>query len=382
MERSIEGILKRSSDLQSPKLHLQCLNMKDLEQPDLSRYTWVTELDMSNNKLTKLNKDFLPPNVITLELRHNMFETFDCANVPSTVQDLDLSLNDIPILDCKNLINLERLNCSVCGLRTLVFPPNATEIDISNNNITLLDDFPQNLITMDCSNNQLSEFGKLNDELKGIKFSFNTFNEFPDFPDSVIHIEGQKNYIGEIYRLPHDLEYLDMKDNRITEIRCHWPIGLTRLNLADNILENIDDLPDHAEEIDLSSNKIGLLCEIPESVKLLDVSNNYLGEIPDELKARTHLTLNYRDNFCNTQSSSSSSDDIFDIDTFWSSAKPTSTYSVPNTTTYSKPYTINQDYLNQYKSSREEMASIYSNTRAKNSNPYYVSAKYKKVRVI
>jgi len=418
-ERSLETILQRAISTLSKELLLQCMHLTEI--PDLSDCVWVEKLNLGNNKITKLDKKKLPPNIKILELYQNKLQTISGYDIPTSVEDLNLLFNDISEFDGSTFTNIKRLYISNNKTKKFIFPPNCTNVDISNNDINDIGDFPDSLKKLDCSNNNLSKFGKINRAIVKIDFSCNNFDDFPDCSllGKLIFIDGSKNGISEIDNLPSGLDVLIMKDCKLTKINCVLPPSLTAVNLSDNLLTEMPDLPTNIDEIDLSDNRINDLKDIPDSVKILDVSNNCLTEIPDELKKRKDLKLDYKKNFIGDNSDGS--DNEFDL--FWSTGgntykKDTVPATTPTTygnthgtdrvvdssaTTYygsSPPTTYyggsppmgyggnnwGGNYYGGYHGGHGRWKfnhqSIVINTKAKKSNPNYVSLKSKKNIVV
>ncbi|QKF94234.1 leucine-rich repeats putative ribonuclease inhibitor-like protein [Fadolivirus algeromassiliense] len=397
MERTLDVLLTKSRLTKDSKLLLQCLHLNEL--PDLSAYTWVYELNLGNNNISKIERSKFPPNLTVLELYQNKLTTISVNDIPEGVTDLSVSSNSITEFDGSLFTNLKKLILSSNDTITFKYPPNITGLDISNNSLRKIDDFPQNLVEIDCSNNFLSMLPKLNDKLTKIDMSHNEISIFPEFPDTTIMISASTNKICEVKKLPSGIEELDLKDNKINTIDCILPPSLTTLNLCDNLLTEMPDLPTNIEDVDISNNRISELKEIPESVRILDVSDNMLTEIPDELKKRPKLKFSCHKNLCDDNSD----DDEFDYETFWSRGKSSTPINTTNTsyqqysgtgyklsdyssspqytTTHyyqGRPYTsynFNSSYIDRL---RGEMSSVYANSKAKKSNPNYVSIRNKK----
>lgn len=308
-----ENMLNQATDLNFSGMNL-------MEQPDLHELTFAIRLDLSRNNLKKLKKELFPPNIKELCLDQNKIRTLLHTDIPESVEVLRIVNNKLEHFDGTNFKNIKKMDMSVNVLETFIFPPNVTKVNISNNVINIIGDFPKDLIRLDCSDNRIINFPKINDKLIYIDMSNNEIREFPTFPDSVQHIIGKNNDIHEIWYIPENLIELDLDDNRIKEISMYtvqFPKTLKSLNLANNMIIHLPDLPFGVEEVYLQNNRLEEVPpNIPLSVKLLDVSDNCLENIPLELKKRniklkysSNLIINSSDDELNTFYHSSHSDD-------------------------------------------------------------------------
>lgn len=408
MERSIDTLLQKSKLSKDKKLLLQCLRLDKI--PDLSEFTWVEELNLGNNYISTIEKNKLPPNLTILNIYQNKLVDVKAEEIPETVHTLNVHSNFINIFNGTEFKNIKRLFINLNKLTDIKYPPNIELLDVSDNLLKTLDDFPPNLTDIDCSNNEIKKLPALNNKLLRIDFSHNSIKDFPDFPDGTTTIIGITNGCTVINKVPSSIEELNMKDNRINEIKCIFPPSLTNLNLCDNSLMIMPDLPTNIEQVDLSSNRIQIIKEIPESVKILDISDNCLTSIPDDLLKR-NIKLIHDKNY-----TGSSDEDNECNDAFYSFAgilKPTnennntninsdnkqsanllapitnSTYQPFSGTGYPLGNNSSHNYTNYFNKSnsltnwhldrwRSETMSIYSNTKAKKDNPNYVSIKNKK----
>ena len=418
MDRSLDNILLSSRNKQEKTLLLQSLHLKEL--PDLHEFIWIEDLNLGNNKLTKVTKSYLPPNLKILELYENDIVLIKHDDVPESIEGLNLTLNEIVEFDGSKFINLQELclnNNKICDFK---FPPNCVSLDISYNDLKEIPPFPKFLERIDCCGNELEEILP-NENLKEIDFSANSFDDFPEFPNGVTSIDGSKNPITEIEKLPHELENFKMRDCKISKIICELPFNLIMLDLHDNILTEMPDLPLMIEEVDLSDNRINDLKTIPFGVKILDMSDNCLTEIPEEIKKRD-IDFAYKNNF--VDSSDDNSND-YNMDLFWetgngNTSSETSTnnnykantptrstsysyyneydeydsyprnnyntrYNTSYNTNYNTSYNTNYSYNPSsyvYTQWRNEHGTFKSNTKAKNSNPNFVSFGNKKTREV
>ena len=129
----------------------------------MTDYT-VTELDLSNRKLTVLPDLFLYPNLQILHCSNNYLTSLD--NLPPTLQELDCFNNQLTSLN--NLPSqLQNLDCSHNQLTSLEnFPPTLQTLYCHSNQLTSLKNLPPNLQELWCHSNQLTRLGFRNDRLE------------------------------------------------------------------------------------------------------------------------------------------------------------------------------------------------------------------------
>lgn len=143
------------------KLHsLQYTNMKYLfiaennltELPDLSNYVNIQAIDVSHNKLIKINK--LPSSLIELNCKYNHLTTLPPVETIPNIVRLDCAYNklkEIPIY--KKLGNL------ICGHNEISVINNYTNLEriICNDNKIVKIENLNNVKYLDCCNNDIKE---------------------------------------------------------------------------------------------------------------------------------------------------------------------------------------------------------------------------------
>jgi Leucine-rich repeat (LRR) protein len=338
-----------------------------------------------------------PPKLVKLCLTGNDLKD-DCVNeFPVNLEYLELVKNEITTFEGDKFLELKKLDLRFNKLSKFTFPPNIIALNISDNYIENLPDFPQKIERLYCSSNLLNVLPTTNKNLKQIDFSNNKIDKFPEFFDDVDHIEGYDNFITDIDKLPSGLEYLDLSNNKLTSLsNICLPPSLINLNLSDNLLLDMPDLPTEIEEVDLTENRIKELKTVPASVKILKLKKNEV-EIPDELKRRSDIELEYDDN----------DDDDIDCESLWYSDSRRDTYR-----NYPRHYSYNDDDYHRYNDDdyhrrshygssryqnysnitsyfsshseryRQDTPDLRSNSKTKKDNPNYISCDYKKHVVV
>lgn len=71
---------------------------------------------------------------------------------------------------------------------------------------------------------------------------------------------------------------LDLSGNQITEI-INLPSGLINLNLSENLIKKVENIPDSVLNLDLWCNKITDITGIPTGLKYLNLSNNKIKKV-------------------------------------------------------------------------------------------------------
>ena len=269
--------------------------------PYLSNYVNITKLNMSVNLLCKIDPSNLPPNLTTLILSKNNIDiVIDKTIIPLNIKKLKLNDNKIPKFDGTGLINLKKLYISGNQLTEFIFPPNIENLDISNNALSVLDNFPQTLKIIDCGNNHLEYLPKINNDLIMMVCNLNRIDTLSNLPDTIKLLDASDNLIRSIKSIPNSMQDLKLSNNLLTEITCRLPPTLNELYLDNNTLSKIPKLPNSVKTICLQQNELEEIDieDIPMYAEYIDVSNNRIKEIPEYLK-KNIKTFKYAGNFEN-----------------------------------------------------------------------------------
>lgn len=169
--------------------------------------------------------------------------------------------NSFPILES----TITELELSDRGLESIPFHirsnNNVSTIDLSNNFINYL---PKNLNKVHCIN--LSN------------------NHFDDIYDKVL---------VRIINYPR-LSILDLSNNSISKLpekfnkfKC-----LTQLKISNNVLVNLENLPEMMEAVDASQNKITRIPNLPNNIRFLIIDYNLIETIENEIQNLSILLIN------------------------------------------------------------------------------------------
>lgn len=138
---------------------------------NLESFKYLTDLDLSNNKITAI------------------------CTLPESLINLDLSNNDIRGITLNYLKNLRTLRIHNNGLSELILPESVELLDCGKN---LVSDVPYSpaLKYLDCSDNLLISIDKLSDILEVLKCSENDIEYIRNIPKTlkVLHCDSNKLY--------------------------------------------------------------------------------------------------------------------------------------------------------------------------------------------
>lgn len=198
---------------------------------DLSTCANITTLVIRYHKV-KLSKLVLPPHLKCLVLKCTSFETTD---LPLNLHTLLIEKCD-SVLNISHLENLKNLNYinQTCDLPEL--PPNLKELHCSYCKFTRLPVLPTKLNMLFCMDCKLSEL--------------------PDLPASLQYLRIHNNPIKTLPALPAELTCLDIHGCELTHLPLSLPKHLEELDVRDNNLTSIPDVPCTVEFLNICDNPI------------------------------------------------------------------------------------------------------------------------------
>lgn len=285
-------------------------NVTVLTQFALENLSPLTGLKITNSNINIIEKDTFwnLRSLVELDLSNN--------NLSSLPDRLFASNIDLKILDLSNNVisSVENTTFSLGSIKYL---------NLRNNSLTKLDfKLPQSLINLDLSFNRISfilkdSFSTLK-QLTELKFSHNALHtlstglltantklEIADlsynnissigkvvfFLHSLKNLNMQNNNLELIdFTLPFSLTYLDLRSNRIRNIKNDVFLGLNNLNtlkLNNNLLETVlSDLfkpLENLNEIDLQHNNLSFLANelfaLNGNLKLVNFAENNISAV-------------------------------------------------------------------------------------------------------
>jgi hypothetical protein len=284
MEYNMNDIINMCQTNFDPILNLENIKIKTLP-PIFSTFHWVDEIVLKNCGLENLNN--LPCKVKKVTAPKN--NIMCVGNLPETITDLNLSANSLDSFnmnnECKNIENLRKLKLGHNKLNenTINIPdtviyldislnefnslPNLHKIkyiDVSNNNLTMIDNLPESCVKFICMNNKIEKF-VLPNKLRELYADFNAIEQLPILPQS-----------------------------------------LNKLNVSNNKIIICPLLPPNCSLCDISSNNLKIIKEpIPDNMELFDISNN--NNIIDKyISLKKHKFVKYIDNDNNSNENDNS----------------------------------------------------------------------------
>ncbi|KAJ8729890.1 hypothetical protein PYW07_016928 [Mythimna separata] len=248
-----------------PNLKILSFSHNELTEitPDLfTKIEGLEDLDLSHNKLTDFNPiDFKHlRHVKKLSLSSNSLKKIplDALQPMTALEDLDLSKNGIFDLllqrsDVENLARLKRLNLNDNRIRSITkdsFPPNNSLelLDLSNNIIEIVEEesfLPcTNLRELNLAQNNITLLFALPPSLQIAILKVNTLYHWPKFPSGIKYIDLSYNRLSDIYdenSVNFDsLEVLNIGGNQIKEMNIEKKLpSLYILDLSYNLITEI-----------------------------------------------------------------------------------------------------------------------------------------------
>ncbi|MES2772395.1 MAG: NEL-type E3 ubiquitin ligase domain-containing protein, partial [Pseudomonadota bacterium] len=98
------------------------------------------------------------------------------------------------------------------------------------------------------------------------------------------------NQLTTVPELPVGLTDLSLSNNQLTSIP-ELPVGLTDLNLWNNELTTVPELPVGLTHLDLTNNQLTTVPELPAGLTYLDLANTRLTSLPELPAGLTYLSL-------------------------------------------------------------------------------------------
>jgi Leucine-rich repeat (LRR) protein len=226
-----------------------------MEIPNLSKFTNLETLNLSNNKIKFLLN--IPSTVKTLIIKNNKIEKI--LYISENLKILNISRNLLTELDLINT-NIEELICIENKISSISYPYLLKKLNISHNKLKNLHGLPSTLIMLDCSFNKIKYIDSLPNSLEYFEISCNKL--------SII----DKNNLSD------SLKTLNISHNKIIDICCLFPLSLTELNCSFNKIKTLS-LPNNLLCLFANNNDIDTIF-INNLIEEIDLSHNNLSEVP------------------------------------------------------------------------------------------------------
>ena len=288
-------------------LYLSDNNVQSLDKTTLLRQHNLKVLDVSENNISAIpNGTFVSQSdLLLLNLSRNniiMIEKNSFAGLQN-LETLDLQSNQIMTMHEKVFIQLVNLKHLILSFNYLTFeqlpdfPPSLFDLNLSNNNITMLFDTAfcglSNLFRLNLESNNMTGIQTntfvTNTNLQVLKLAYNKqdYLSHLSFPNNskVQRIELQNNII-DLPDFPNDffpfLTFLNLSHNKLKFIYnglgTVFPESIQEISLAGNDIEDIESFTFHRpnlKDIDLRMNKLKYLQPQALSVSRNDMRTVY-----------------------------------------------------------------------------------------------------------
>ncbi|PSB46542.1 leucine-rich repeat domain-containing protein [filamentous cyanobacterium Phorm 6] len=207
----------------------------------------MTELDLSNNRISDISSLGSLTNLTTLQLRNNRISDISSLGSLTNLTTLSLYFNGITDISfLGSLINLTTLELSINQITDISFLCSLTNLTTLNLNWNQITDIRflgslTNLTTLQLRENLISDISSLG-SLTNLTTLYLYFNEVTDISflgslTNLTTLELSRNLISDISSLGSltNLTTLNLCDNLITDISALRELtNLTTLNLDDN----------------------------------------------------------------------------------------------------------------------------------------------------
>ena len=224
-------------------------------------FSWLVTLNLENTGINTLSE--LPPNIVNLIIKHNNIKILDGSVIPSSV---------------KILVFTDNCTTEIVGLKE-----GLTEVAISSNKLSNVCQIPMSVVILDISDNKvLTNIPNLRSHvnLRGLLINNTSICSIDDvLPDTLEHLETCRCMLQTIKYLPKNLITWKSYISCIENIECSFPENLLEIDLFNNSLKTIPELPKKIKTVDLSNNSLTSIPNIPQSIEMIDLKQN------DKLKA-------------------------------------------------------------------------------------------------
>lgn len=256
---SMEDIL--NNYLTNPSDTFTVHNAHIRELPNIiTTFSNIKKLIIINCSLETLNN--LPPNVESIDVSNNSITVINSICIPESVTEINLTKNNIQILDLSTSLNITTINLSNNPLSNiLVLPPNVIDLNLSSTGI----------VSTDTINNLNS--------LQILKLNSICITNIDNLPDSILELSISRINMelgdGIINKLPVSLTNLVAHCAGIKRFAFEvFPSNLVELDVYDNELTELPRVPDRMEDIDISRNKLTRITNIPNTIEKYDSRMN------------------------------------------------------------------------------------------------------------
>lgn len=226
---------------------------------DMTQYTFISDLVLSDCSLKDIDFSILPPNLVMLNVSKNILMKIHCYNAPKSLLGIVAYKNRIASIDIESRSKILLL-------------------DVADNNLTGKLNLPQSIEELDMENAYISYEYPLTQlqNLKILNIRKTCINYVDTLGNSITHLDISNTTIKKISSLPLSLIVFVACSCKLDEIDIDkFPDTIKSLILYNNFLKNIPILPDNMDIIVLSDNILGASVKLPKNIKhIIDLRDN------------------------------------------------------------------------------------------------------------
>lgn len=255
--------LRTSLEEKGEKFIMSMIKINEIPEV-LKEYTWIKHLYVDSCNLTFLSN--LPENLELLECSNNDINFLDGSVFPKTLKTLTFTNNNTQLM--------------------ISLPDGLKHLNISGNKFV---EFDGNLLPLSLETLNLSECCNItklinmkHTTIKTLLINDTKIDINNDLPNYLIKLETSRCRLDEIDWLPSELLSWVSCGSGITKINCPFPARIIHVDLFNNFLKEIPELPDTIRTLDISNNLMIKLPNIPIFMESIDLTNNRCLVVPDE----------------------------------------------------------------------------------------------------
>jgi len=173
-----------------------------------------------------------------------------------------------------------------------VFPPMLKKIHLDNHTIKSISKLPTNLCELIFTSSNISDICRINlgTNITILNLDNNNISKLDNIPNGLLKLSIVNNQIKKIENLPHNLQRLYLNRNQIEKME-NIPLGIKHLCLAENNICKIENLPDGLTFLNLNHNNISIIENIHDGLTFLDLSHNNITIIKNIPNSTIELSL-------------------------------------------------------------------------------------------
>jgi len=175
----------------------------------------VEELYLNKNKINLIDLSD-SPNIRILNICYNPLDAYVCF--PPNVESIACIGSNINSIECfKDLLKLTSLNLNSTNIRSIDWiPDNVQELRCSRTSLKVINRLPSQLKLFVAHSSEIRElkFSSFPNSLRELDLYDNELTVVPEFPHSLLEIDLMKNRINRI-NLSHTIQRIDLKENPI-----------------------------------------------------------------------------------------------------------------------------------------------------------------------